>query len=90
MKIKDERLMQAKTKIHSELFIITYYAVLISFVVKSLVLQMDLSQCLLEFILLVGTPVYQSVRSRQMGVVLITGDKKKQHKNMAGHKLNRK
>lgn len=81
MKIKDERISQAQTKIHSELFIIAYYIIALSLVVKVLFLKQNLTTNIAEFIILVGTPVYQAVRSRQLGVVLMPMDKKYHHKN---------
>lgn len=68
--LKDERLEQAKNKIYSEMLIIITYFIALSFLYKSLYCHMTLSQCLTEFIILLFLPLYQAVRSRQMGVVL--------------------
>lgn len=78
--IKDERVEQAKNKIYSELMLLSYVIVVASFCVKSIYFGMTLNQCATEFIILVLAPVYQAVRSRQLGVVL-TGGKNgwKQH-----------
>lgn len=73
---KDERIEQAKNKIYSELMLIIFYIIAISFVVKSLYFRMELKQCMTEYIILILSPVYQMVRSRQMGVVLNANAKK--------------
>ena len=70
--LKDERVEQAKSKIYSELMLIIFYLVAASFCVKALYFHMDLKQCATEYIILIMTPIYQTVRSRQMGVVLST------------------
>ncbi len=70
--LKDERIEQAKHKIYSELMLIIFYIVVISFMVKSLYFHMDLKQCATEYIIMILCPLYQAFRSRQMGVVLST------------------
>lgn len=72
MKIKDERLEQSKNKIMAELMQLVYLFIALSFIVKSLYFKMDLSQCTTEYVILIATPIYQMVRSRQLGVVLAT------------------
>ncbi|WP_352399861.1 DUF6773 family protein [Anaerotignum sp.] len=72
MKIKDERLEQSKNKIMAEFMQLVYLFIALSFIVKSLYLKMDLAQCTTEYVLLIATPIYQMVRSRQLGVVLAT------------------
>lgn len=75
--LKDERVEQAKSKIYSELMLIIFYIVVASFCVKALYFHMDLKQCATEYILLILTPIYQAIRSRQMGVVLSTKSSRK-------------
>ena len=75
--LKDERVEQAKSKIYSELMLIIFYIVVASFCVKALYFHMDLKQCATEYIILILTPVYQAIRSRQMGVVLSTKSSRK-------------
>ncbi|MDD3393663.1 MAG: hypothetical protein PHG19_03340 [Anaerotignum sp.] len=72
MKIRDERVEQTKNKILAELMRLVCFFVVISFVVKSLYFKMDLSQCITEYVILIAAPIYQMVRSRQLGVVLAT------------------
>lgn len=72
MKIRDERVEQFKNKIYAELLQLIYLFIVISFVVKSLYLKMDLSQCVTEYVILIAVPIYQMVRSRQLRVVLAT------------------
>lgn len=71
--LKDERVEQAKSKIYSELMLIIFYIVVASFCVKALYFHMDLKQCATEYIILILTPIYQAIRSRQTEVVLGTG-----------------
>lgn len=75
--LKDERVEQAKSKIYSELMLIIFYIVVASFCVKALYFHMDLKQCATEYIILILTPIYQAIRSRQMGVVLSTKSSRK-------------
>lgn len=75
--IKDERVEQAKSKIYSELMLIIFYIVVASFCVKALYFHMDLKQCATEYVILILCPLYQAVRSRQMGVVLSTKSSRK-------------
>ena len=72
--LKDERVEQAKSKIYSELMLIIFYIVVASFCVY---FHMDLKQCATEYIILILTPIYQAIRSRQMGVVLSTKSSRK-------------
>ncbi|KXL54095.1 hypothetical protein CLNEO_01910 [Anaerotignum neopropionicum] len=72
MKIRDERVEQNKNKILAELMRLVCFFVVISFVVKSLYFKMDLSQCITEYVIIIFAPIYQMVRSRQLGVVLTT------------------
>lgn len=67
--LKDERVEQAKHKIYSELMLIFYGIIVVSFCIKSIYFEMNMNQCATEFIILILAPVYQAVRSRQMGVV---------------------
>ena len=75
--LEDERVEQAKSKIYSELMLIIFYIVVASFCVKALYFHMDLKQCATEYIILILTPIYQAIRSRQMGVVLSTKSSRK-------------
>ena len=75
--LKDERVEQAKSKIYSELMLIIFYIVVASFCVKALYFHMDLKQCATDYIILILTPIYQAIRSRQMGVVLSTKSSRK-------------
>mgnify|MGYP000997832904 CR=1 FL=1 len=72
MKIKDERVEQYKNKIYAEFFQYVYLFIVASFVIKSLYFKMDFSQCITEYVIMVAAPLYQMVRSRQLGVVLAT------------------
>ena len=74
---KDERVEQAKSKIYSELMHVIFYIIVASFCVKALYFNMDLKQCATEYIILILCPLYQAIRSRQMGVVLGTEPNRK-------------
>ena len=72
MKIKDERVEQARNKIYGELFQILFLFAMTVFLVKVLYFKMDVSQCITEYVIMIFAPIYQMVRSRQLGVVLAT------------------
>ena len=66
--MKDERIEQAKNKIWSELAIIMYLGVALSFSVKILVFKMDLMECITEYLILIVTPLYQFIRMHMMKI----------------------
>ena len=68
--MKDERIEQATYKIKSELAILMYGIVVISFLLKLWIYNMDLSRCLTEYIILIIAPIYQFIRARSMEVSL--------------------
>ena len=66
----DERVLQARRQIGSEMMQLMYYFIVISFCIKSLYFGMGLQECMTEFIILIAAPLYQAYRSRKLGVVL--------------------
>lgn len=66
----DERVLQARQKIGSEMMQLMYYFIVIAFCAKVLVFGMAFEDCITEFIIMVGAPIYQNIRARQMKVVL--------------------
>ena len=72
----DERVLQARRKIGSEMMQLMYYFIVIAFCVKVLAFGMAFEDCITEFIIMVGAPVYQNIRARQMKVVLTTFSRK--------------
>ena len=66
----DERVLQARRQIGSEMMQLMYYFIVISFCVKSLYFGMGLKECMTEFMILIAAPIYQAYRSRKLGVVL--------------------
>lgn len=64
--MKDERIEQAKNKIRSEMAVILYLGIVVSFVVKTLVFKMNLQQCITEYIILIFFPLYQFIRLHMM------------------------
>ena len=68
--MKDERIEQATNKIRNELALVIYGIVILSFLIKLWVYNMDLSKCWTEYIILIITPIYQFIRARSMKVSL--------------------
>ena len=66
----DERVIQTKQKIGSEMMHLMYYFLVIAMCVKVLVFGMTFEDCISEFIIIVSAPIYQNIRARQMKVVL--------------------
>lgn len=66
--MKDERIEQAKNKIRSEMAVIMIWGVAISFLVKTLVFKMSIQQCITEYLILILSPLYQSIRMHMMKV----------------------
>lgn len=74
----DERVLQARRKIASEMMYLMYFFIVIAFCVKVLGFGKGLEDCITEFIIMVSIPIYQNIRARQMKVVL--GDFRKRSK----------
>ena len=66
----DERVLQARRQIGSEMMQLMYYFIVIAMCVKVLVFGMTFEDCITEFVILVAAPIYQNIRARQMKVVL--------------------
>lgn len=66
--MKDERIEQAKNKIQSEMAIIIFIGVIVSFLVKTLVFNMDLQECITEYIIMIFSPLYQLIRMHMMKI----------------------
>lgn len=66
----DERVLQARRKIASEMMYLMYYFIVLAFCIKVLGFGKGLEDCITEFIIMVGAPIYQNIRARQMKVVL--------------------
>lgn len=64
--MKDERIVQTSNKIWGELGKLVYYFAVAAFLVKNIFLQMKLNDCVVEYTILIGTPVYQLIRSWQL------------------------
>lgn len=74
----DERIRQEYQKIYSELYLIILGLCTCSLVVKVAFFRQNFSQLWLEYLILVGSPVYRLIRSRMLGVVVPVGNRKKQ------------
>ncbi|MFL0198625.1 DUF6773 family protein [Clostridium sp. WILCCON 0269] len=68
--MKDERIEQATNKINSELALLMYGIVVISFLAKLWIYNIDLSRCWTEYIIMIIVPLYQFIRARSMKVSL--------------------
>ena len=66
--MKDERIEQAKNKIRSEIATIIFYGVAVSFLVKTLVFNMDIQKCITEYLILIFFPLYQFLRMHMMKI----------------------
>lgn len=76
--MKDERVIQTSNKIWSELGKLVYYFAAVAFFTKIIFLQMKLDDCVVEYIILIGCPVYQLIRSWQLKLTVYEPvDKKK-------------
>ena len=72
----DERVLQARRKIGSEMMQLMYYFIVLAFLVKAMGFGMGLEDCLTEFIVMIAVPIYQNIRARQMKVVLTAFNRK--------------
>lgn len=64
----DERIKETYRKIYAELFVIVLFACCISMLIKFIFLHRSMPECILEFLILTGSPVYMAVRTRMLGV----------------------
>ena len=71
--MRDERTTQVMRQIHSEMTLITVLLCALSMVIKVLLFEKSINDCLLEWIILVGSPVYQAVRTRMLKVSISNG-----------------
>lgn len=76
--MKDERIEQAKNKIRSEMTIIIFAGVIVSFLVKTLVFNMDLQECIIEYIIMIFFPLYQFIRMHMMKISIYSEHGNKQ------------
>lgn len=79
--MKDERIEQARNKIRSELAVIVYIAIALSFLVKTLAFDMSLTECITEYLILIFFPLYQFIRMHTMKISLYNrpGSKQSRH-----------
>ena len=66
--MKDERIEQAKNRIRSEMAIIIFIGVIVSFLLKTWVFNMDLQDCLTEYLIMIFFPLYQFIRMHMMKI----------------------
>ena len=68
-KFQDERLEKAKNKIATEWFLGIYYFCILSVAVKLFFFDFSFGQCTMEFFILLLTPIFFYIWSRQLGIV---------------------
>lgn len=66
--MKDERIQQAINKIRSEMATIILLVVALSFLVKTLVFNMGLKECITEYLIMILSPLYQFIRMHMMKI----------------------
>lgn len=69
----DERIRQQYHKIYSELYIIILCLASASVIMKAIFFHEKLSCFGLEYIILVGSPIYRLIRCRMLGVIADSG-----------------
>lgn len=62
----DERMKETLNKIRSEMVMIIYYIVVISFIAKIFMTGLDFKNTITEFVILIFVPIYQTIRSSQL------------------------
>ena len=72
----DERVRQEYQKIYSELYFITLLVCCVSVIAKVMFFHQGIADCWLEYIVLVGSPVYRFVRCRMPHVSAPVVEKK--------------
>lgn len=77
----DERVKSTYEKIYAELFRIVLFGCCVSIIIKTAVLGMGALDCIPEYPILVGCPVYLLIRGRMLGVtqVMVPANKFKQN-----------
>lgn len=82
--MKDERVMQSMNKIWGEIGRLAYYLAVASFVAKTLFLGFELEDSILEFVVMIGAPVYQFIRMHQLKLAFsVAVDKRRYWKREA-------
>lgn len=76
--MKDERIEQAKNKIKSEMAIIIFVGVIVSFLVKTLIFNMNLQECIIEYVIMIFFPMYQHIRMHMMKISIYSDRGNKQ------------
>ncbi len=66
--MKDERIKQVHDQIMGELGTTVFFFALAAFLAKILLLHKGLSDCVVEYVIIIGAPLFQAVRCRQMKI----------------------
>lgn len=78
----DERTRELRNKIGNEAFIIIYYAVIISFLIKVLFFGKGMEDCIVEYGIIIFVPIYYFIRTRQLEVSLFGNGNKTRNKTI--------
>ncbi len=68
----DEREKEVFRKIYAELYLLIMIGCALSLIIKSTVFLKDLSDCIPEYLILVGSPIYLAIRTRMLGVTQVS------------------
>lgn len=81
----DERIKEGYRKVYSELFQIIFVVCCLSFVMKTVFLGLRGIECIPEFPIMIGSPIYLLIRSRMLGFTQLSAvpDKNRKKKYSA-------
>ena len=77
--MKDERIVQTDNKIWGEIGKLAYLLAAVAFFVKIAFLGMKLNDCVVEYTIMIGVPVYQLIRRWQLKLVVYKPVNKKKY-----------
>ncbi len=78
----DERIKETYHKIYAEMFYIVLLGCCVSVIIKLAFLRMDATDCIPEYPILVGTPLYLAIRTRMLGVTQIPASRTKKNRKL--------
>lgn len=78
----DERIKETYHKIYAELFTIILAGCCISIIVKLAFFGRNAADCIPEYPILVGSPIYLAIRTRMLGVTQISYQDRKKRKRL--------
>lgn len=66
--MKDERIKQAHDRIMAEFGTTVFFFALAAFLAKIFLFHKGLSDCVVEYVIIIGAPLFQAVRCRQLKI----------------------